>query len=483
MDYSLCLGVKMSKLEELFGGMIVKKDCTSAQFSSLSIPAFIRDWFIRKYADKDGNVDSEFVAQKIKEILPRKENLNKILNKLYEGESVKFLAKVEINIDIRKNSISFAINDLGIEHKDTCIMASDWEKFKDNFLSTASSVWGIVTLKKAQITNGKKQDNKIALVDFKNFVPYTVDTDYFKKAREQFDIDEWIDIVLGAIDYNPASFADTDEKLMIITRLLPFAVARLNLIELAPKGTGKSYMFSQISKFGWLSSGGVMSRAKLFYDMSKKQEGLVSCWDFVALDEISTINFPDVDELRGAMKGYLESGTYSVGNKLGKGNAGIVLLGNIAVAQMDTSKDMFSFLPEIFHDSALIDRFHGFIEGWKIPRMKENRKANDWALNSEYFSSVLHELREDVVYNKVIDELVGFNSDADTRDVTAVKRIANGFLKILFPHYTSQKQVDKEVFEKYCLNPAINMRKIVKNQMAIMDDEYKDKPFPEFFIK
>ena len=172
-----------------------------------------------------------------------------------------------------------------------------------------------------------------------------------------------MDIVLGAIDYNPEAFENEGEKLAIIKRLLPFSEKRLNMIELAPKGTGKSYLFSQISKFGWLSNGGVMSRAKLFYDMTKKQEGLVSCWDFVALDEVSTIKFVDIDEMRGAMKGYLESGTYTVGNKMGKGDSGIILLGNINQSEMDTEKDMFQNLPQIFHDSALLDRFHGFIEG------------------------------------------------------------------------------------------------------------------------
>lgn len=473
----------MDKLNELFNGMIVKKNCKNDQFSILGIPSFIRDWFIRKYADSNGDIDADFVASKIKDILPRKDNVNQILSVLFQGETSKFLARIEINIDLKKNIISFDIPDLGIDHKDTYIPSDVWDKCKDYILANNGNVWGILNLKMSNLVVGRKEEKKITLTSFTNFMPYTIDLDYFKHARKEFEFDEWLDILLGAIDYNPQAFASNDEKLALITRLLPFVEKRVNLIELAPKGTGKSYLFSQISKYGWLSNGGIMSRAKMFYDMQTKQDGLVACNDYVALDEISSIKFTDMSEMRGALKGYLESGTYAVGNKLGNGDAGIVLLGNIHKDDMDTSKDMFSTLPEIFHESALMDRFHGFIEGWKIPRMTENKKANGWALNCEYFSAIMHELREDITYRALVDEIVVTNTDADTRDVTAVKRIATAYLKLLFPHWQNKLDIDRDMFEKYCLNPAINMRKIIKTQMALMDVEYQGKRFSEFTLK
>lgn len=473
----------MEKLKELFSGMIVKKNCKNDQFSILGIPSFIRDWFIRKYSDSDGNIDADFVASKIKDILPRKENVNQILSSLISNETVKFLARIEINIDLKKNIISFDIPDLGIEHKDTYITNDVWDTCKDYILSNNGSVWGILNLKMTNIVVGKKEEKKISLKSFTNFMPYTIDLEYFKEARKQFEFDEWLDVVLGAIDYNPEAFENNDEKLALITRLLPFVEKRVNLIELAPKGTGKSYLYSQISKFGWLSNGGIMSRAKMFYDMQTKQDGLVACNDYVALDEISSIKFTDMGEMRGALKGYLESGSYAVGNKMGSGDAGLVLLGNIHKDDMDISKDMFSTLPELFHESALLDRFHGFVEGWKIPRMTENKKAKSWALNCEYFSSIMHELREDITYRSLVDEIVTTNTNADTRDVTAVKRITTGYLKLLFPHWQNKTQVDKESFEKYCLNPAIHMRSIMKKQMGIIDVEYQGKPMAEFKVE
>ena len=138
-----------------------------------------------------------------------------------------------------------------------------------------------------------KLPGKIRLVNFKDFCPYSIELDYYKDVRGEFTTAEWIDVLLGAVDYNASGFKNEEEKLTMLTRLLPFLQKNLNLIELAPKGTGKSYLFGQISRFGWLASGGVMSRAKMFYDISKRIEGLVSYKDFVTLDEVQTITFPE----------------------------------------------------------------------------------------------------------------------------------------------------------------------------------------------
>ncbi|MBQ8845292.1 MAG: ATP-dependent protease, partial [Clostridia bacterium] len=192
----------MEKIRELFAGMIVKKDNKNDQFSILGIPSFIRDWFIRRYANENGEINTDFVASKIKEILPRKENVNQILDKLYQGENVKFLAKIEVNIDLKKTQVSFAINDLDIDFKDTIITPDVWEECKDYVLNSNGGVWGIVTLCVRRVKLGKSEENKIALLEFKNFMPYTIDLNYYKKARTNFSTEEWIDVVLSAIDYN-----------------------------------------------------------------------------------------------------------------------------------------------------------------------------------------------------------------------------------------------------------------------------------------
>ncbi len=473
----------IEKLHESFSGMIVKKSSLQGVFSSLNLPAFIRDWFLKKYADKDGNVNVNFVLEKIKDVMPRKDEWNAVLDKLLSGEKARFLAKIVIDIDIKTQEITFALPDFGVTKNQTYIPKSVWDKHKKELLVTDGEFWGILDLEYKQVQVGKKTEGKISLVDFKDFRPYKVDLKFYKEARKSFTIDEWIDVLLGAIDYNANGFKDENQKLTMLTRLLPFVEERLNLMELAPKGTGKSYIFSQISKKGWLVSGGVMTRAKMFYDMNKHQDGLVSYYDYVALDEISTIKFPDIDEMRGAMKGYLESGTYNVGNKAGSGKAGVMLLGNIKEAKMDVESNMLEELPPLFEDSALIDRFHGFIKGWDVPRMNEDMKVNDWALNTEYFSEIMHALREDVIEKAIVDKLIAIPKDADTRDTKAVQRIATAYMKLFFPHWEKVEDVDKDLFKKYCLDRAVEMRRIIKTQLGIMDTEFKKRPMQEFKLK
>jgi ATP-dependent Lon protease len=325
---------------------------------------------------------------------------------------------------------------------------------------------------------------KIKLVSFSNFCPYEVDLDFYKDIRKEFTIDEWIDVLLGAIDYNPKGYENHLQKMTMLTRLLPFIEKRLNLIELAPKGTGKSYLFGRVSKYSWLSTGGTMTRAKMFYDVSKRAEGLVCNNDYVALDEIQTIDFGNVSEMQGAMKGYMEQGEFTVGTYKGVGDAGIILLGNILQDYMDECGFMLKELPDLFKESALMDRFHGFIKGWDIPRMHDDLKISDWALNSEYFCSIMHLLRNDGTYRAIVDELIDVPERADVRDTEAVKRIATAYLKLLFPNVRNKKDVDLGMFNHYCLKPAKSMRQIIRNQLGHLDPkEYGGKDVPQFKIK
>ncbi len=327
---------------------------------------------------------------------------------------------------------------------------------------------------------------KIKLTAFKPFCPYTIDIEYYKDARREFTTSEWLDVLLGAVDYNASGYlGDEEKKLTMLTRLLPFVEKRLNLIELAPKGTGKSYLFGRVSRFGWLSSGGVMSRAKMFYDQNKRSEGLVSGNDFITLDEVQTIAFTDVNEMRAALKGYLESGIFTVGNYEGKAEAGVILCGNIKKETMDEDgfSNMFEELPLVFHESALIERFHGFIKGWNIPRMNDDLKIAGWALNSEYFCSIMHELRDDLSYRAIVDELIVVPEAADTRDTEAVKRIATAYLKLLFPHVRSAGDITAREFKRYCFDRARKMRDTIKYQLGILDIEYRGKDIPAFSVR
>lgn len=227
-----------------------------------------------------------------------------------------------------------------------------------------------------------------------------------------------------------------------------------------------------------------MSRAKMFYDQAKHREGLIAGSDFVTLDEVQTISFTDKDEMRAALKGYLEQGNFTVGDYKGTADAGVILCGNIRKEIMDADgyENMFTELPDVFHESALIERFHGFIKGWNIPRMKDDLKVSGWALNSEYFCSIMHELRSDMTYRGIVDEYIIVPEGADTRDTDAVKRIATAYLKLIFPHVKRVEDITPREFKRYCYDRARRMRDTIKYQLGLLDVEYAGKDLPPFKI-
>ncbi len=472
-----------TKLKKHFDMMSIRKKDALSLFSSLSLPSFIRDFIIKKYSNDDGTYDLDLIEKKIEELIPNRTNWPRILDSiLLQGEKVTFLTKLKVMINLSPSYVSFSLPDLEVGFESTLVSNSAWNSIKEQNITLDNEFWGIVTLSKTIFALNKKESTKILLEKFTPFKPYRLDLNYFISARKEFTLEEWIDVILGAMDYNASSFKDEEERLTMISRLLPFAQKRMNLIELAPKGTGKSYVFSRLSKYVWLNSGGIISRAKLFYDMRYRTCGLIGNYDVVALDEIKTIRFSNLDEIQGALKGYLENGEFAVGNKKTVADAGLVFLGNIKQTSMNIDLNMFSELPSLFQDSALLDRIHGFIRGWDIPRMSEAMKVSDLSLNSEYYTEILHLLRNESCYDQLVNELLE-EVDGDTRDINAVKRIATSYLKLLFPHYQKREDVDIKLFKKYCLERAIKMRLDIKKQLCLLDEEYKKVKMPDFKIK
>ena len=478
----------VDKLRDYFDDMAVYKDLKNNNiFSSLGLPSFTRDWLLKRFEDEEGNFDIDELSDFVRRFIPRRNDWNAIKSRIVKDhERVKMLTKLSIEVDVRQGEVSFALPDLGLSAKETIIEDSVWQGVKEELVS-GQEVWGMIELGYRDPDDSVKPrlPGKIRLLRFQNFCPYTINLDFYKDVRDRFTTGEWLDILLGAIDYNAAGYETEEQKLTMLTRLLPFVEKRLNLIELAPKGTGKSYLFGRVSRYGWLSSGGIMSRAKLFYDISRGTEGLMSTYDFVTLDEVQTISFTDVDEMRAALKGYLESGEYTVGNHKGIAWAGMILCSNISKSIMDNdaTTDMFTELPSAFHESALLERFHGFIKGWHIPRMNDDLKINGWALNSEYFCSILHELRDDSSYHAIVDKLIEVPDGADTRDTEAVKRIATAYLKLIFPNVRHADEIKPHEFNRYCLRRARTMRSIIVNQMGLMDKEYTGKEVPRFTVR
>lgn len=447
-------------------------------FSGKNLPSFIKDWLIKKFTDDYGELDSDGLLRFLERHIPQKDSA--IKNRLRtHREEVTILTRFIVENDIQHDKLKFAIPDLGIKSSEGRI--PDYIAKKNPDLKDGE-IWGVITL--TYIPPEGKEKGIIELVNYKPFKPYTVDSEYFKSARKEFSTEEWIDVLISSMEYNPKGFESLQQKLQFLSRLLVFVEPRLNLIELAPKGTGKSYIFSNLSKYGWVISGGVVTRAKLFHDIQKKTNGIITMYDFVAMDEIQTIKFSEPDELKGALKSYLEAGNCTVANVRISSLSGMILLGNIPLSEnkLPLNKRYFTSLPDFFKESALLDRFHGFIEGWQLPRIKEDLKANGYVLNVEYFSEILHSLREDSSYNAIVSELLDIPKSSDTRDTTAIVKLTTAYLKLLFPHISNVNEINKTEFKNFCLNMAITKRSIIREQIHLIDDEF-GKEMPDIKMK
>lgn len=459
-----------NKIKTQFASMAIYKDPTSTNslFVGRNLPSFVKDFILKRFIKENGETDEQLLTAWLDEVIPHES----VKDKLGQGEQLTLLCRFVVYIDLVKNIYRFAIPDLGIKLNEGQIPEYVFSKHKGTLVD--GEMWGIIKVCLLPNDDGKKYH--VEMVDYKPFKPYkSVDIGYLQEARKNFTTEEWLDVLLSAMEYDAAGFKSIQQKLEFLTRLLIFVEPRLNVIELAPKGTGKSYVFGNLSKYGWLVSGGKVTRAKLFYDKQKQQNGIIKNHDFTAFDEIQTIEFQEPAEIQAALKSYLESGKTTIDNNEFTSECGLMLMGNIPLnsERKPINNKYFDSLPKNFRESALLDRFHCFIEGWYLPRINKSMIFKGWTINVEYFSEILHTLRTQNQYSLLFDELVTFEKEADMRDFTAVKRITTAYMKLLFPHWTKKEDVNINDFDMYCLQPAIRRRGIIKEQCHYIDPEFK----------
>ena len=461
-----------NKIKQYFSAMAIYKDPekTNSLFSGRNLPSFVKDFLLKRYIDFDGNLNAQGLTSFLDLVIPQ--NPTTVKEKLLAGQDLTLLCRFIIYIDLVKNVKRFSIPDMGIKLNEGQIPEYVCEKHRGELVD--GEKWGIIKICLLPDEDGKK--SHVEMVDYKPFKPYSsVDVGYLADARSNFTTTEWIDVLLSAMEYDPDGFESMTQKVEFLTRLLIFIEPRLNVIELAPKGTGKSYVFGNLSKYGWLVSGGKVTRAKLFWDKQKQQNGIIKNHDFTAFDEIQTITFQEPAEIQAALKSYLESGKTTIDNQEFSSECGLMLMGNIPLNadKLPISNRYFDNLPQNFCESALLDRFHCFIEGWKLPRINTSMIFNGWTIKVEYFSEIMHSMSTENIYNKIYDELVEIAPKKNLRDSKAVKRIATAYMKLLFPHWRTVEDVNKQEFEIFCLNPAIYRRGIVKQQCHYIDPEFK----------
>lgn len=467
------------KMRDIFADMVVLKNPERAEFfKNLSLPSYMRDWLVMKFSDESGNINYDNVLKYIRQYIPNREDYEQFKYAMINGETVRFLARLRVSVDIKTGKTLFELPDFGGAKAGASgeVTNDVVNKWKDTLLKESEN-WGIVELMWSKTyTSSGKATGIVKLIEYNPFCPYSVDLDFYKEARESFTTEEWIDVLISAADYNPDGYESEEQKLCFLRRLLPFVEKRVNLMELAPKGTGKSYVYQKISKRGWLISGGTVSRASLVYDNAKKTGGLITRFDFVGFDEIQSMTFVQPNQIQTALKDYMEFGEVQGFDASIVADAGIIVLGNIDASKFNINENMMEEVSPVFKESAALDRFHGFIPGWELPRMHQGLVANGWALNTEYFAEVLHLLRDDLTYATIVDDCLILPPKCDQRDLTAIKRLCTAFLKLIFPNATRREDIAAEDFIKYCLEPAKNMRAVIKKQLCIIDPKEFNVP-------
>jgi len=416
-----------------------------------TIPSFVEEWLISRFQEpgkSNADVYNDITSFMSKH-LPAKTEKEKIKYQLQRSDEVVLLDRFDARIDIKNDRKLISIPCLDERNAHV-----SHEVLEQNDSLLEGGQWGAGRL--AVRDEGK--DKIIELIEFHPMQSGTVRLEQLIHARKEFTTREWIGLLMRTMGYEPSAYTDEQQN-NVILRLLPLVQNNLNMMELAPKGTGKSFIYSNLSRYVWLNSGGALTQAQLFMNLSTKEVGLIGKYDLLVLDEGQSINFKGADDIHAKFKDFLESGQYSVGQEKVTSECGLIVLANIDLYDgQPRQTDYIKNLPEMFHDDALLDRFHGIIPGWKIPRFTTESAAQGYGIKADVFGQFLHQLRlvshVEFPYGEVPD-LRG-----DSRDVKAVTRLASVLSKLLL---LNPEDAD---YEEYVMAPAKDLRQRVRSQLA-----------------
>jgi len=458
-----------TKAKESLSEIIINKSFIhKAGFGNRSIPTYVGEWIVSHFVGEAAEVSElakERMAKFVTEYVPAKGEKESVKNTLLEMQEVKLLDNYNVAINLQKGDRYLSIPFLDISNAQV-----PPQIVENNKMLLSSGLWGVGTLYYIP----PSQDNpsgQIWMRDFKPFQIANVDLEYYCQARNNFDIVEWIDFIVSSMGFNPDEYNEK-QKLYLICRLIPLVESRYNLVELAPKGTGKSFVYDNMSRYVAVRAGNV-SPAVLFFNDARKSAGLITRYDTVVLDEAQKVKGDSSGELTALLKTYLESG------KFGKGSAsavtaesGIVILANIELDKnknpLNEDKGFFIVFPNFLRETAFIDRFSGFLPGWYLPRISKNTPSKYMGLKGDIFGEIMHKMRNDLTYRNYVKSNMELTNCNDMRDTKAIEAGATGLFKLLFPN----KEAEEQEFYKYCVNPAIELRQRVRDELCKMDREY-----------
>ena len=447
----------LTKLQSNFAGKIVRKDLTKRIKEGANVPVYVLEYLLGMYCSSLDEDEIEAGVDTVKRILAenyvRPDEAQKIIAKLRERGAYTVIDRISVHLNIREDIYEAEFSNLGIKQVP---IAESYVRDYERLL--CGGIWCIVQME-YYYDEADKHRSPFMIHKLTPIQMPSLDFEEVKAARAKFTDDEWIDVVLRSVGMEPVQF-NKREKWLHLARLIPLVENNYNLVELGPRGTGKSHVYKEISPNSILVSGGQTTVANLFYIMGTKQIGLVGMWDCVAFDEVAGIKFKDHDGVQ-IMKDYMASGSFARGKEEKNAYASMVFVGNInqSVDAILKTSHLFEPFPEAMgNDTAFLDRIHCYIPGWEIPKYRPEFFTNDYGFITDYFSEIMRELRK-ISYADAYTHYFKLGNNLNQRDVIAVKKTVSGFVKLIHPDGTFHRENVEEI-----LRFALEMRRRVKEQ-------------------
>ena len=458
------------KITECFPGLVVRKDLASVVKGNAAVPSYVLEYLLGQYCATSDEESIKSGIETVKGILSKhyvqRAEADLIKSMTREKGRHKVIDKVRVSLNEKIDRYEATFANLGINK---VLISPDTVKTNPRLL--VSGVWCIADIEYQYAEDGGS--SPWLLTSLKPIQLARVDFDSFLEARAKFSTEEWIDVLIQTIGFNPEMIGKRS-KLFQLARLIPYCERNYNIIELGPKGTGKSHIYSEFSPHGILLSGGEVTVPKLFVANTKGgQIGLVGFWDVVAFDEFAGKTKKAKKALVDIMKNYMANRSFSRGIDTMEAEASMAFVGNTqhTVPHMLKHSDLFDDLPPEYHDSAFLDRLHFYIPGWEVDIIRGEVFSSGYGFVVDFLAEILRTLRSRD-YSQIYTDHFELSRDISTRDRDGINKTFSGLMKLLFPGGKAPKEDIEEL-----LTFAIEGRKRVKDQLMRIDATYPDVQF------
>lgn len=457
------------KLNDVFTGYVVRKDLVKLVKGNAAVPSYVLEFLLGQNCATDDEEQIEAGVERVRSILAKhyvqRAEAGAIRSDIKQSGSKRIIDKVFVTLNEKRDAYEATFENLGVSK---VLVSSDTVKKNRRLL--VSGVWCIADL--SYEPNEARDESSYILVNLKPIQMSRFDFEGYVERRSHFSEDEWIDVLIRSIGLDPAQLGRR-AKLFQLTRLVTYCERNYNLVELGPKGTGKSHVFSEFSPHGILISGGEVTPAKLFVNNSTGKIGLVGYWDCVAFDEFAGKNKKPKADIVDIMKNYMANKSFSRGIEQVTAEASMAFVGNTShdVSYMINQTDLLDDLPAVYHDPAFIDRLHAYIPGWEMDIIRGDMFCSDFGFIVDYLAEALRAMRP-MDYSGEIDRFFELSSSISTRDRDGVVKTCAGLMKILFPGRDETAEEAAEIIEF-----ALELRKRVKDTLIRIDETFERVDF------